>query len=55
MLDRARKLDPLEPDYDVLKAVFLFYERADLKGANDLLVEVLREHPQDVAGAHPAL
>ena len=48
MLDRARKLDPLEPDYDVFKAVFLFYERADLKGANDLLVEVLREHPQDV-------
>ena len=48
MLDRARKLDPLEPDYDVFKAVFLYYERADLKRANDLLVEVLREHPQDV-------
>ena len=48
MLDRARKLDPLEPGYDVFKAVFLFYERADLKGANDLLVEVLREHPQYV-------
>ena len=48
MLDRARKLDPLEPDYDVFKAVFLFLERADLQGANDLLVEVLREHPQDV-------
>ena len=38
MLDRARKLDPLEPSYDVTKAVFLFYERSDLKGANDLLV-----------------
>ena len=48
MLDRARKLDPLDPDYDVFKAMFLFYERADLKGANDLLVEVLREHPQYV-------
>ena len=48
MLDRARKLDPLEPDYDVFKAVFLFFERADLQGANDLLVEVLREHPQHV-------
>ena len=48
MVDRARKLDPLDPDYDVFKAIFLFYERADLKGANDLLVEVLREHPQDV-------
>ncbi len=46
MLDRARKLDPLEPGYDVTKSVFLFYERADLQGANDLLVEVLREHPQ---------
>jgi len=46
MLDRARKLDPLEPGYDVTKAVFLFYERADLRGANDLLVEVLREQPQ---------
>ena len=49
MLDRARKLDPLDPDYDVFKAIFLFYERADLKGANDLLVQVLREHPQDAA------
>ena len=46
MLDRARKLDPLDPGYDVRKALFLFYERADLQGANDLLVEVLREHPQ---------
>jgi TolB-like protein/Tfp pilus assembly protein PilF len=46
MLDRARKLDPLEPRYDVTKSVFLFYERADVQGANDLLVEVLREHPQ---------
>ena len=46
MLDRARKLDPLEPGYNVTKSVFLFYERADLQGANDVLVEVLREHPQ---------
>ena len=46
MLDRARKLDPLEPGYDVKKAVFLFYERGDLQGANELLVEVLREHPR---------
>jgi tetratricopeptide (TPR) repeat protein len=48
MLDRASKLDPLKPDYDVFQSRFLFYERADLQGANDLLVEVLREHPQDV-------
>jgi Tfp pilus assembly protein PilF len=46
LLDRARKLDPLKPDYDVYKAVFLFYERGDVQGANDLLVEVLRDHPK---------
>jgi TolB-like protein/Tfp pilus assembly protein PilF len=48
MLDRARKLDPLEPGHDVAKSVFLIYERSDLQGANDLLVEVLREHPKYV-------
>ena len=45
MLDRARKLDPLEPGYDVTKAVFLFYERSDVKGANSLLVNVLERSP----------
>ena len=44
-LDRARKLDPLEPEYDVLKAVFLLYRRSDLKGADDLLVELLQREP----------
>ena len=46
MLDRARKLDPLEPEYDVYKAIFLFYERGDVQGANDLLMEALREDPK---------
>ena len=46
MLERARKLDPLEPEYDVYKAIFLFYERGDVEGANDLLVEALREDPK---------
>ena len=46
MLERARKLDPLEPAYDVYKAIFLFYERGDVQGANDLLVEALREDPK---------
>ncbi len=48
LFDRARRIDPLEPGYDVRKSLFLFYERADLQGANDLLVEVLREHPRYV-------
>jgi len=44
-LDRARKLDPLQPAYDVTRAVFLLYERGDVQGANDLLVGVLRRNP----------
>jgi TolB-like protein/Tfp pilus assembly protein PilF len=46
MLDRARKLDPLQPLYDVTRAVFLLYERGDVRGANDLLVDVLRRRPE---------
>ena len=42
MLDRARKLDPLQPAYDVTRAVFLLYERGDVRGADDLLADVLR-------------
>ena len=45
MLDRARKLDPLQPAYDVTRAVFLLYERGDVRGADDLLADVLRRHP----------
>ena len=41
LLDRARRIDPLEPDHDVFKAVFLFYERGDVSGADELLEEVL--------------
>ena len=44
-LDRARRLDPLEPQYDVTKAVFLFYRSADIKAANDLLLDVVRREP----------
>ena len=46
MLDRARKLDPLEPAYDVTKALFLHYERGDPDGAATLLAGVLDQHPQ---------
>jgi len=44
-LERARKLDPLEPEYDVTKAVFLYYRRSDTKAADDLLQEVLQREP----------
>ena len=46
LLDRARKLDPLEPGHDVFKAQFLWLERADLQGANALLVDVLKRKPR---------
>lgn len=51
LLDRARKLDPLQPAYDVAKAVYLAYELGDMQGADDLLTEVLRRNP----GYQPAL
>ena len=44
-LDHARKLDPLEPQYDVTKAVFLFYRRSDIKGASDLLIDLVQREP----------
>jgi TolB-like protein len=46
LLDRARRIDPLEPAYDVKKAVFLFYERGDVAGASELLEEVLEHNPR---------
>jgi tetratricopeptide (TPR) repeat protein len=51
LLDRARKLDPLEPGHNVTKAQFLWFERADMEGANALLVDVLKRKP----GYPPAL
>ena len=46
LLDRARKIDPLEPAYDVTKSVFLSYERDDVAGANELLEKVLERNPR---------
>ncbi len=46
LLDRARKLDPLEPAYDVTKALFLYMEHADLAGANALLLDVVKRNPR---------
>ena len=48
MLERARRIDPLEPGYDVFKAVFLLYERSDVSGADKLLSSVLERHPRYV-------
>ena len=49
MLERARKLDPLEPAHDVTKAVFLFYGRSDIAGAEALLTDVLKRDPLNPA------
>ena len=46
LLDRARKLDPLAPGYDVTKAVFLLMERGDMTGAEALLAAVVKRNPQ---------
>jgi TolB-like protein len=48
LLERARRIDPLEPGYDVKKAVFLMYERSDISGADKLLSSVLERHPRYV-------
>lgn len=44
-LDRARRLDPLEPSYDVTRAVFLAYARSDITGADALLTQVVQRNP----------
>jgi ATP/maltotriose-dependent transcriptional regulator MalT len=48
MVERARRLDPLEPAHDVTKAVFLMYDRGDVVGAESLLRNVLQRQPQYV-------
>ncbi|MEY2920036.1 MAG: hypothetical protein RL261_1341, partial [Pseudomonadota bacterium] len=45
MLDRARRLDPLEPAHDVTKSVFLLYDSGDVSGAETLLSNVLQRLP----------
>lgn len=44
-LDRARRIDPLEPAHDVTKSVFLLYDRGDVSGADSLLRNVLQRQP----------
>ena len=51
MLTRAQRLDPLEAEYEVLKAVFFFYGRSDVRNADALLANVVAHHP----GYQPAV
>jgi TolB-like protein/DNA-binding winged helix-turn-helix (wHTH) protein len=48
MLDRARRLDPLESAHDVTKSVYLLYDRGDVRGADELLQAVLNRDPKFV-------
>ena len=50
LLTRAHQLDPLQPKYEVLKAVLLFYGRGDIRAADALLVDVVARHPAYVGG-----
>ena len=45
MIDRARRLDPLQPAYDVTKSVYLLYGRSDVEAADQQLVDVLKREP----------
>jgi TolB-like protein/Tfp pilus assembly protein PilF len=45
LLDKARRLDPLELGYDVTRAVFMHYERGDTRAAGALLAGVLERNP----------
>ncbi len=50
MLERARRLDPLEREYDVLKAKLLAFGPGNLREADALLVDILARYPS----YHPA-
>ncbi len=45
MITRAQQLDPLEKEYDVLKARMLLYTHTDIRNADALLSEVVSHHP----------
>jgi TolB-like protein/Tfp pilus assembly protein PilF len=50
MIERARRLDPLEPEYDVLKARCLLLGRGNLREADAVLVDVVARHPTYLPG-----
>ena len=44
-IDQARKLNPLEPRLDVIKATMIFYGYGDSAGAAELLIAALNRNP----------
>jgi TolB-like protein len=44
-IDQARKLDPLEPRLDVIKATMIYYGRGDINGAVELVEAALNRNP----------
>jgi len=44
-IDQARKLDPLEPRLDVIKATMIYYGRGDIDGAVELVMAALNRNP----------
>ena len=46
MLERARKLDPLDHGYAVLLSKFMLYERGDAEAASALIAGVLEDDPR---------
>jgi TolB-like protein/cytochrome c-type biogenesis protein CcmH/NrfG len=47
MLLRARQLDPLDPKYDILRALFYYWGRSDLKVADAMYSDILVHHPRN--------
>ncbi len=45
MITRAQRLDPLQPAYQVLRAMFLILGRANFRDADALLVDVVTRYP----------
>ncbi len=45
MIERARRLDPLASEYDVMKAKSLAFGRGNLRDADAVLVDVVARHP----------
>jgi TolB-like protein/DNA-binding winged helix-turn-helix (wHTH) protein len=45
LLDRARALDPLEPKYDVLKSVFLYFGRSAIAESDAILANAVGRNP----------
>jgi TolB-like protein/DNA-binding winged helix-turn-helix (wHTH) protein len=45
-LDQARRLDPLEPRYDITKSAFYYFGRGDTDSARIIVQKVLEQHSQ---------